>query len=87
MDLKNRYNGLANRTLCRCFGPRVTVHLDRNVDRYVCLNSLDRDSQDLCHVWLRLVRKEKSTDYKYVSWVKNKMNHLSTTLGASPPLF
>jgi hypothetical protein len=83
MDLKDRYNGLANRTLCRCFGPKVTVYLDR----YVCLNSLDRDSQDLCRVWLRLVRKGKSTDYKYVSWVNNKMNHSSTTLGASPPLF
>jgi hypothetical protein len=40
MDLKDSYNGLANRTLGRCFGPRVAVYLDR----YVYLNSLDRDS-------------------------------------------
>jgi hypothetical protein len=40
MDLKDSYNGLANRTLCRYFGPRVAVYLDR----FVCLNSLDRDS-------------------------------------------
>jgi hypothetical protein len=31
MDLKDSYNGLANRTLCRCFGPRVAVYLDRYV--------------------------------------------------------
>jgi hypothetical protein len=40
IDLKDSYNGLANRTLCRCFGPRMAMYLDR----YVCLNSLDRDS-------------------------------------------
>jgi hypothetical protein len=40
MDLKDSYNGLANRTLCRYFGPRVAVYLDR----YVCLNNLNRDS-------------------------------------------
>jgi hypothetical protein len=40
MGSKDIYNGLANRTLCRCFGPRMAVYLDR----YVCLNSLDRDS-------------------------------------------
>jgi hypothetical protein len=31
MELKDNYNGLANRTLCRCFGPREAVYLDRNV--------------------------------------------------------
>jgi hypothetical protein len=40
MGLKDSYNGLANRTLCRCFGPRLAVYLDR----YACLNSLDIDS-------------------------------------------
>jgi hypothetical protein len=40
MGLKDGYDGLANRTLYRCFGPRLAVYLDR----YVCLNSLDIDS-------------------------------------------
>jgi hypothetical protein len=40
MGLKDRYNGLANQILCRCFGPRLAVYLDK----YVCLNSLDIDS-------------------------------------------
>jgi hypothetical protein len=40
MGLKDSYNGLADRTLCRCFGQRLAVYLDRNV----CLNDLDRDS-------------------------------------------
>jgi hypothetical protein len=40
MVLKDRYNGLANRTLLQSFGPRLAVYLDR----YVCLNSLDIDS-------------------------------------------
>jgi hypothetical protein len=38
--LKDGYNGFANRTLCRCSGPRLAVYLDR----YACLNSLDIDS-------------------------------------------
>jgi hypothetical protein len=40
MGLKDSYNGLADQTLCRCFGPMLAVYLDR----YACLNSLDRDS-------------------------------------------
>jgi hypothetical protein len=40
MGLKDSYNRLADRTLCRYFGPRLAVYLDR----YVCLNGLDRDS-------------------------------------------
>jgi hypothetical protein len=40
MGLKDNYNGFANRILCRCFGPRLAVYLDK----YVCLNSLDIDS-------------------------------------------
>jgi hypothetical protein len=40
MGLKDSYNALANRTLCRCLRPRLVVYLDR----HVCLNSLDRDS-------------------------------------------
>jgi hypothetical protein len=39
-DVKDSYNGLANRALHRCFGPMMAVYLDR----YVHLNSLDRDS-------------------------------------------
>jgi hypothetical protein len=31
MDLKDSYNGLVNWTLCRCFGPRVAMYLDRYV--------------------------------------------------------
>jgi hypothetical protein len=38
--VKDSYNGLANRALHRCFGPMMAVYLDR----YVHLNSLDRDS-------------------------------------------
>jgi hypothetical protein len=44
------------------------------LDSYVCLNSLGRDSKELCRVLLGLVRKGKSIDYKYVSWVNNKKN-------------
>jgi hypothetical protein len=40
MGLKDSHNGLANRTLCTCLGPRLAVYLDRHVS----LNSLDRDS-------------------------------------------
>jgi hypothetical protein len=40
MGLEDSYNGLANQTLCRCFEPMMAVYQDR----YVCLNSLDRDS-------------------------------------------
>jgi hypothetical protein len=43
---KGNHSGLANRTLCRCLTPRLAMYLDR----YLCLNSLDRDSQDSCHV-------------------------------------
>jgi hypothetical protein len=39
------------------------------LDRHVCLNSLDRDSQDSCRVQLGLVRDGKSTDYKYIPWI------------------
>jgi hypothetical protein len=46
MGPKDSYSGLANRTLCRCLRPRLAMYLDK----YVCLNSLDRDSQDSCHV-------------------------------------
>jgi hypothetical protein len=38
--VKDSYNGLANWALHRCFGPMTAVYLDR----YVHLNSLDRDS-------------------------------------------
>jgi hypothetical protein len=60
------------------------------LDRYVCLNSLDRNSQDSCHGQLGLVREGKSPDYKYVPWIMNKEEinqSFTTTLGASPPLF
>jgi hypothetical protein len=40
MGLKDGHNGPADRTLCRCLGPRSAVFLDR----HVCLNSLDRDT-------------------------------------------
>jgi hypothetical protein len=46
MGSKDSYSGLANRTLCRCLRLRLPMYLDR----YVCLNSLDRDSQDSCRV-------------------------------------
>jgi hypothetical protein len=46
------------------------------------LNSLDRDSYDSCRVWLGLVKKRKSTDYKYVSWVNNKDRIIHQQLSA-----
>jgi hypothetical protein len=46
------------------------------------LNSLDRDSYNLCRVWLGLVKKGKSTDYKYVSWVNNKDRIIHQQLSA-----
>jgi hypothetical protein len=32
MGFEVNYNGLANRTLCRCFGPREAVYLDGYVE-------------------------------------------------------
>jgi hypothetical protein len=46
MGSKGSHSGLANRTLCRCLRLRLAMYLDR----YVCLNSLDRDSQDSSRV-------------------------------------
>jgi hypothetical protein len=46
MGSKGNHSGLANRTLCRCLRPRLAMYLDR----HVCLNNLDRDSQDSSHV-------------------------------------
>jgi hypothetical protein len=62
MGSKGSHSGLRNRTLCRCLRPRLAMYLDR----YVCLNSLDRDSQDSCRVYLALVREGKPPNYKYV---------------------
>jgi hypothetical protein len=52
MGTKNSHSGLANRTLCRCLRPRLVMYLER----HVCLNYLDRDSQDSYHLQLGLVR-------------------------------
>jgi hypothetical protein len=62
MDSKDNYSGLAKRPL----RGRLKLGLAMYLDRYMCLNSLDRDSQDSCHGQLGLVREGKSPDYKYV---------------------
>jgi hypothetical protein len=46
MGSKGNHNGLANRPLCECLRPGLAMYLDR----HVCLNSLDIDSQDSCRV-------------------------------------
>jgi hypothetical protein len=46
MGSKDSHNGLANRTLCRYLRSWLAMYLDR----HVCLNSLDRDSQGWCRV-------------------------------------
>jgi hypothetical protein len=46
MGSKGNHSGLANQPLCGCLSPGLAMYLDR----YVCLNSLDRDSQDSCRV-------------------------------------
>jgi hypothetical protein len=49
------------------------------LDRHVCLNSSERDSQDSIRVKLGLVREGKSPDYKYVPWIMNKGINQSST--------
>jgi hypothetical protein len=68
MGSKDNRSGLANRPLCGRLRPGLAMYLDS----FVCLNSLDRDSQDSCHGQLGLVREGKSLDYKYVPWIMNK---------------
>jgi hypothetical protein len=46
MGSKGNHNGFANWALCTCLRPRLAMYLDR----HMCLNSLDRDSQDSCRV-------------------------------------
>jgi hypothetical protein len=46
MGSKGNHSGLMNRPLCGCLRPGLAMYLDW----HVCLNSLDRDSQDSCHV-------------------------------------
>jgi hypothetical protein len=62
MGSKDNRGELANRPLRGRLRPRLAMYLDR----YVCLNSLGRDSQDSCRGQLGLVREGKSLDYKYV---------------------
>jgi hypothetical protein len=45
MGSKDNRSGLANRPLCGCLRPGLAIYLDRQV----CLNNLERDSQDSCH--------------------------------------
>jgi hypothetical protein len=44
MGSKGNHSGLANRPLRGCLRLGLAMYLDR----HVCLNSLDRDSQDSC---------------------------------------
>jgi hypothetical protein len=46
MVSKANHSGLVNRPPCRCLRSGLAMYLDR----HVCLNSLDRDSQDSCRV-------------------------------------
>jgi hypothetical protein len=46
MGSKGNHNGLANQPLCGSLRPGLAMYLER----HVCLNSLDIDSQDSCHV-------------------------------------
>jgi hypothetical protein len=68
MGSKDNRSGLANRPLRGCLRLGLAMYLDR----YICLNSLNRDSQDSCHGQLGLVREGKSPDNKYVPWIMNK---------------
>jgi hypothetical protein len=54
MGSKGSHSGLANRPL----RGRLRLELAMYLVRYVCLNSLDRDSQDSCHGQLGLVREQ-----------------------------